>query len=267
MDLTAVTSYRRATDRDDLRLASGEVLLGGGTWLFSEPQPEATGLVDLTTLGWPAYETTPDGLRIAATCTVAELVALPAEVLGGIRDLVKASADAFLMSFKIQHVATVGGNLCLALPAGAMISLTASLGGEVVVWTPDGGERREAVATFVRDVGTTTLAPGEVVRAVELPASSLAARTAVRRIALAPHGRSSSVVIGRVDDDGTTLTVTAATRRPVVLPFAGPPSSSELREALATVDCWYDDAHGPADWRRSVTATLAAEVCAELEAR
>ena len=28
------------------------------------------------------------------------------------------------MSWKVQHVATVGGNLCLALPAGAMISLT-----------------------------------------------------------------------------------------------------------------------------------------------
>ena len=35
------------------------------------------------------------------------------------------------MSLKVQHVATVGGNLCLALPAGAMISLTAALGGSV----------------------------------------------------------------------------------------------------------------------------------------
>ena len=35
MDLTTVTSFRRATTRDDLRLTTGETLLGGGTWLMS----------------------------------------------------------------------------------------------------------------------------------------------------------------------------------------------------------------------------------------
>ena len=47
VDLNTVTSYRFATSRADLALAPGEKVLGGGTWLFSEPQPDVTGLVDL----------------------------------------------------------------------------------------------------------------------------------------------------------------------------------------------------------------------------
>ena len=48
-------------------------------------------------------------------------IAIPDGVLGTAADLARRCAEALLMSFKVQHVATVGGNLCLALPAGAMI--------------------------------------------------------------------------------------------------------------------------------------------------
>ncbi|MBC9734985.1 FAD binding domain-containing protein [Nocardioides marmotae] len=253
MDLPGVTSFRRPIGRADLRLAPGETLLAGGTWLFSEPQPGTTGLVDLTTLGWPAVELLGDGaLRIGATCTIAELVASP--LLGPLGPLARSAADAFLLSFKVQHAATVGGNIALALPAGAMTSLTAGLGGIALVWTPDGGERREPVAELVRGVGATSLAPGEVIRAVDVPPSALAARAAFRRMSLAPHGRSSAVVVGV----GDRVTVTAATTRPVVL------DADRLEEGLAAVDCWYDDPHGAPDWRAAVTATLAREVVREL---
>ena len=112
MDLTTVSSHRLARRREDLLLGAGETLLAGGTWLFSEPQPATTGLVDLTTLGWPDLEELPDGsLRIAATCPVAVL-----RERGGV---FAWCADALLMSPKVQAVATVGGNVCLGLPAGA----------------------------------------------------------------------------------------------------------------------------------------------------
>ena len=271
MDLHEVGSYRRAASRADLLLQAGEVPLAGGTWLFSEPQPGVTGLVDLAALGWPAWECTDDGITIAATCTVEQLLAVPwgtavtTTESTGIARLVQKSVDSFLMSFKIQHTATVGGNLVLALPAGAMIALTAALDGVALIWTPDGGERREPVETFVRDVRTTGLQQGEILRAVEIPARALGSRAAMRQISLATLGRSSALVIGRVDRDGAaTLTVTAATTRPVVLRFPSLPTAEVLLDTLETVDCWYADPHGPADWRRSVTGTLAAEVRAEL---
>ena len=74
MDLNTVSRYRFARARDDLHLADGEAFVAGGTWMFSEPQVELTGVVDLTNMGWRPIERTGDGLRIAATCTIAELV-------------------------------------------------------------------------------------------------------------------------------------------------------------------------------------------------
>ena len=88
MDLNRVTTFRRPQSRADLVLAPGEIFLGGGSWLFSEPQPQTAGLVDLTALRWEPIERIDDGLRLAATCTLAQLAALPDDgwadsVLGG----------------------------------------------------------------------------------------------------------------------------------------------------------------------------------------
>jgi CO/xanthine dehydrogenase FAD-binding subunit len=265
MDLNGVEALRPARTRDDLRVAAGETLLGGGSWLFSEPQPEVSGLVDLTTMGWEPWEITPDGLSVAATCTIAQLLEPPAPPEWTASPLFRQCADAFLMSFKIWNTATVGGNLCLAMPAGAMISLATALDAEVVVWTPDGAERREPVAAFVGGVRETSLLPGEVLRSVEFPIAALRGRTAFRKIALTPIGRSSAVVIGRVDGDGRfTLAVTAATPRPYVFRFDDAPAPDDVRTALDSVDEWYADPHGSPDWRAAVTLELADEVCAEL---
>jgi hypothetical protein len=75
MDITTVRSFRTARTRDDLRLAPRETIMAGGTWLMSEPQPATTGFVDLTGMGWPDLDADAEGLRIAATCTIARLVA------------------------------------------------------------------------------------------------------------------------------------------------------------------------------------------------
>lgn len=267
MDLAEVRSWRSVRHRPDLALAHGERLVAGGTWLFSEPQPDVTGLVDLTTLGWADVEPMPEGsgIRVGATCTVESLRTAPwPEEVGR---LAQQCADALLMSFKVQHAATVGGNHCLALPAGATISFTAALAGEVVLWTPGGAERREPVSSFVRGPGQTSLRPGEVLRAVDLPASTLGARFAFRRVALTAYGRSSALVIARRDPDAVVLTVTAATPRPVVVVLPVGASERLVRSAVADIGDtpgWYSDAHGPADWRAAMTARLAVEAVQEV---
>ena len=173
-------------------------------------------------------------------------------------------ARALVGSFKVWNVATVGGNVCLALPAGPMTSLCAALDGVAVIWTPDGGERRVPVAEFVVGERRTVLAPGEVLRAVHLPASALQARVAYRRAALSPEGRSGSLVIGRVDAAGFVLTITAATDRPYRFAFPAVPPSEGLDAALATIPAWFDDPHGAPDWRAAVTRLLAQEIREEL---
>lgn len=268
MDLSSVRTFRQARRRGDLVLAPGERLLGGGTWLFSEPQPGTTGLVDLTTLGWVPAESLPGGgLRIAATCTVEQLQQLPwTDHHPSLGPLVRSCVDAFLLSFKIAHTATVGGNVCLALPAGAMTSMLAGLGAQAVVWTPDGGVRREPVAELVTGVRTTSLRPGEVLRALDVPAESLAAPALIRRASLATRGRSGAVVVGRRDGDAVVLTLSASTTRPVVLRLPAGVAPEEVRAAVAGVTTWYDDPHGAPDWRAAMTARLAVEVADRLSA-
>ena len=266
MDITSVQAYRVARSREDLRLAPGEALLAGGTWIMSEPQPATTGLVDLTGLAGPDLEQTPEGLRVAATCTIANLVAWAATAPAHwpAAQLVPAAANALLASFKIWNTATVGGNICRAFAAGAMVSLSVALDAVAVIWTAD-DERRMPVAELVTGNGTTNLGRGDVLRAVEIPTHALASRALLRKIALAEHGRSGAVVTGRVDPDGTSVfTVTAATATPTVLRFAQLPTETDLADAVASAPGYYTDPLGAADWRRAVSIELASRIRAEL---
>jgi len=266
MDLTSVREYRVARTREDLRLAPGEALIAGGTWIMSEPQPTTTGLVDLTGLGWPDLEKSAAGLRISATCTIATLVAWAqrAPARWPAAQLVPAAANALLASFKIWNTATVGGNICRAYAAGAMVSLSVALDAVAVIWTGD-DERRMPVSSIVTGNGRTNLGRDDVLRAVEVPAHALASRALLRKIALAEHGRSGAVVTGRIDPDGASVfTVTAATATPTVLQFPQAPSAAELADAVSSAPGYYTDPLGAADWRRAVSVELAARILAEL---
>jgi CO/xanthine dehydrogenase FAD-binding subunit len=245
------------------RWRPGDAWLGGGTALFAEPQPQVTRLLDLVAAGWPALTPGDDGLEVAATCTIAELA-------GTGYDIVRQCCQAFLASFKIWNVATVGGNLCAALPAGPMISLGAALGGTCRLQSPD-GERRVRVQDFVTGEGTTVLRDGELLRSIHLPAPALTARTALRQGSLHTHGRSAVLLIGRIAPGGDlVLTVTAATKRPYVLHFPPGPGAELVQIALSEripPDAYVDDLHGVAVWRRHLTRLYAEQIRVELSAR
>jgi CO/xanthine dehydrogenase FAD-binding subunit len=260
--ITEVADARSATWRE------GDAWLAGGTWLFSEPQPDLKRLLDLRAFGWPALHARADGLEIAATCTLAELARLQAPQWRA-SPLIGQCCAALLGSFKVWNAATVGGNLCLALPAGPMISLTTALDGVCTIWGPGRPPRRIPVAEFVTGPGRCALAPGELLRSVHLPAAALASATAFRQLSLSDLGRSAAVVIGRRGSgpvaDGLVITLTAATARPVQLRFTGRPAPGEL---LAAIDAarphWHDDVHGSPAWREAITRELALEVLADL---
>ncbi|MFC9663174.1 FAD binding domain-containing protein [Nocardia sp. NPDC127606] len=277
MDLDTVSEIVLARERADLaQVGAGSAVLAGGTHLFSEPHDHLDTLVDITTLGWAPLTESAPGLEIAATCTLAEFAgARPGRELGTATmrpewpgtALFAQSCRALLASHKIWRTATVGGNVCLSLPAGAVLGALVALDATAVIWPRGGGERRISLRDFVTGPGENLLGSGAVVRSFLVPASSLVARTSFRKVALAPLGRSGSVVMGRQGtDDRCAITITAATVRPIVLDFDSVPSSSELNDALADIDAdvWFDDPHGAPDWREHVTGLLAAEVAAEL---
>jgi CO/xanthine dehydrogenase FAD-binding subunit len=257
----------------------GDAWLGGGTWLFSEPQPATTRLLDLAAFGWPSLTEADDGLEIAATCTLAELARwrpAPARAVSGpgaggwrARHLPRQCCAALLGSFKVRNVATVGGNICLALPAGPMIALAAALDGTARLRGPGGTSREVPVAGFVTGERATVLRPGELLRSVFLPARALAARAACRQVSLSPAGRSAVLLIGTCSPSGAaTVTLTAAVPRPVQLRFPFLPSPNALAESLddaVSGTCGYlDDVHGGGAWRRAMTRRAALAVAGEL---
>ena len=269
MNLNTIVEVKRPRSFEEVEWRDGHAWLAGGTWLFSELQVATDTLVDLQRFGWPALTATPSGLEIAATCTIVELHDFRGPADWRAVPLFGECIDAFLMSFKVWNAATVGGNICLSLPAGAMIALTAALDGVCTLWPPGGPPRAVPVVDFVTGNQRNLLRRGELLRSIHLPASALAKRHALRHVSLTHLGRSAALIVGTVADDGSDflLTVTAATPRPVQLRFPKTPSASELRHAIdqgLPADGYFEDVHGSAAYKRHLTSYLADEIRQEL---
>jgi CO/xanthine dehydrogenase FAD-binding subunit len=269
MDLNTITAVAHPQTRSELPVwTAGDAWLAGGTWLFSEPQVHLTRLIDLTDLKWPALTMSDTHLTISATCAIAQLDALacPPDWLAA--PLINQCCRAFLASFKIWKTATVGGNLCMSLPAGPMISLTAALDGICTIWKAGGGEHKIPIVDFITGNQRNRLTPGDLLRQIDIPLAALKRRSAFRQISLTPVGRSAALLIGSLDGEGPlTLTVTASTVRPIRLSFPKPPDAGALHAAIEqeiTDDLYHDDVHGEPFWRKHMTLRLAEEIRNEL---
>jgi CO/xanthine dehydrogenase FAD-binding subunit len=269
MDLNTIAEVAHPQTRSDLPVwTAGDAFLAGGTWLFSEPQAHLRRLIDLTDLKWPALTIHANGLSIAATCTVAQLDTLASPPDWPSASLINQCCRAFLASFKIWKTATVGGNLCMSLPAGPMISLTSALDGICTIWQADGSERKVAVTDFVTGDQRNALAPGDLLRQIDIPLAALRRRSAFRQISLTPIGRSAALLIGSLTSEGGfVLTITASTKRPVRLSFDRIPAPDALREMILQAipeALYHDDVHGKPLWRKHMTLRLAEEIRSEL---
>ncbi|MEU9077753.1 FAD binding domain-containing protein [Kitasatospora sp. NPDC048538] len=268
MDLNTVAEVRDARRGGTWR--PGDAWLGGGTYLFSESQPHIRRLIDLGRTGWEPLAPTPEGgLEIAATCTIAQLSRFAETLDRPAAPLFEQCCRAFLASWKIWNMATVGGNLCNGLPAGPMISLTAALDGRCLLRAPSGEQRSVPVAEFVTGAGVKDLRPGELLRSITLPARALESRTAFRQASLYGLGRSGALLIGTVDpvDGSLTITVTASTVRPIRLWFPPRPNAAAVEEAVRDgirAEEYFDDIHGLPAWRRHMTFRFAEQIRAEL---
>jgi CO/xanthine dehydrogenase FAD-binding subunit len=272
MDLHTVNRVLRpACAKEIAAWDAGFAWLAGGTWLFSEPQLDVHTLIDLESLKWPALQPSEDGLEIASTCRVVELDQLvdKASPDWTAAPLFRLCCRSFLASFKIWNEATVGGNICMSLPAGPMISLTAALEGVATLWPRSGEPRRVSVADFVTGNHQNVLAPGELMRSIFLPAHALRKKFAFRRFTLTHLGRSEALLIGtRCPVRGELLlTITAATVRPVQLRFEGMLAAAELKRAIddaVPFSMYLDDVHGSPAHRKHLTHYFAEQIRSEL---
>lgn len=270
MDQGTVREFVRPTGDDPVDLwKPGDAWLAGGTFLFSTPLPTLQRLIDLTSLGWPSIVVHPDRMEIAATCRVVELYDFvpPAEWRAG--HFLREAVDSFLAGFKIWNTATVGGNICTSLPASPMTTMGAALDATLEIWGPDGARRTMNVPDFILGNHVNALQPGELLRSISIPVTSLMRKYSYRRFTLTKHGRSSEFLVGTSDVDANDLilTITAATARPFVLRFPSMPSAVQMRDAITETvhdPDYFDDPNGSPAHRKHMTYYLAEQIRADL---
>jgi CO/xanthine dehydrogenase FAD-binding subunit len=268
MDLNTITAISHPhLSSGVIDWKEGDAWLAGGTWLFSEPQPHLNRLIDLEGFRWQPLTVGKQGVEIAATCTIAKLVALAAPADWTAAPLIEQCCRSFLSSFKIWNTATVGGNICMSLPAGPMISLAVALEGVCKIRGRDGGERLVAVEDFVTGNNKNVLQSGDLLISISLPAAALRKRSSFRRISLTHLGRSAALLAGTLDpQDGVfMLTVSASTERPHRFMFPKLPGADDLRTRIQReIPKYFDDVHGTPDYRRHMTLYFAEEIRREL---
>jgi CO/xanthine dehydrogenase FAD-binding subunit len=270
MDLNTIKEIERPTRRAGaIDWREGDAWLAGGTWLFSELQPALHRLIDLEGLGWEPLTVSEQGLEIASTCKIVKLDALvtPRDWLAA--PLISQCCRSLLASFKIWNTATVGGNICMSLPAGAMISLACALEGVCTILNRDGSERRIAIEDFVTGNHQNVMQPGDLLRRIDLPASALRKKASFRRMSLTHLGRSAVLLVGTLcPKEGVfMLTVTAGTPRPLRFRFPQLPDADGLRARIENEipdSMWFDDVHGAPAYRKHLTFHFAEEIRREL---
>jgi CO/xanthine dehydrogenase FAD-binding subunit len=261
MDLHSVDTYLRPTNLDELGgWQSGWAWLAGGTWMFSEPRPQIHTLVDLRGLGWSELEMRDNGLTIGATCTMNQLLQAPYPAhWTGMQALHSAVHE--LASFKVQNVATIAGNLCLAIPAGTFAPALVALDARYEIVRLDGSTDTVPALQFQTGLRQTILRPGDLLRKIWIPAASLEWQTNYQRICMASAGLALAIVVAAYHPATKRLRfgISGCVTAPRLLEFGSIPTAEELATALdrqIPLSEVIDDAQGSAAYRHHLTRVL-----------
>jgi len=169
-------------------------IIAGGTDLMLQMRNKAITpeyVVDITRIPSLDYITFDDhrGLRLGALATIR---ALETSVELQKKYPVISQAASQLGSVAIRNVATVGGNLCNALPSAETSQVLVALSAQVRV-VGQGGERTIPLEGFFTGVGKTLLQPDEVL--VEILVPEIAPHTAGVYIKHSPRGPIDLAVV------------------------------------------------------------------------
>jgi len=175
---------------------------------------------------------TPDSLRIGALTTHAAIedCKLP-DVTNGLMQRVAAG-----ISYRaIRHHGTIGGSVALADPAADWPACMMALGAMVHIANRFGG-RTERVEEFIRGAFETSLAPGEVVLALEVPRNP-EPRWGFAKVTRKSGAFANSIAVAVARDQTVTVVLAAGAARPLRMSKVGALAATgtepALREAIA----------------------------------
>lgn len=165
-------AYYRPTDMDEavsLLSAHGKSakLLAGGTDLLIQRPPTVDILVDISSLELNYIKKDKGGgVAIGAATPVEALEREETFTIGPNRALLEA-ADS-MATPTIRNMATIGGNLCNASPAGDLSVTLMALGAGIVV-AGSKGQREVPVTDFFLSPNSTALQEDEMITEIRIP--------------------------------------------------------------------------------------------------
>lgn len=195
------------------------------------------------------------GLSIGALVTFAELGRDPL-IARGAPTLAEAARQ--VGGVQIQNRATLGGNIANASPAADGVPVLAAADARLWLASAE-GERRVPVTGFFSGYRRTVLAPGELIRAIELPAPS--GRPWFRKVGTRAANAIAKVVLAGVRDTPPRLALGSVGPTVLRLPrteaaLAAGATADEAAAVLDTEISPIDDLRSTADYRRRVAANL-----------
>jgi carbon-monoxide dehydrogenase medium subunit len=148
------------------------MLVAGGTNLLVDMKkgliapPALVSLQSISKLNRLSYSPK-SGLRLGAMTTIHEIEVSP--IIKKYYPCLREAASQ-LGSYQVRNLATVGGNLCHASPAGDMITPLMALGASVRLESIR-GQRLLPIEKFFKGPGKTVLKPGECLLEILVPVS------------------------------------------------------------------------------------------------
>ncbi|MGB7381315.1 MAG: FAD binding domain-containing protein [Rivularia sp. (in: cyanobacteria)] len=276
MDLHNIDNYLLPTDINQVTdWGEGWSWVAGGTWLFSEPQPDIKTLVDIQSLGWDEIDfiSSPNSfenelLAIGATCPLVKLLQYPWPPEYTAVEGFRGAVNALSASMKVVNMATVGGNICLALSVGTLAPIMVALDASYEIWNHKGKSRIIAATEFQLASRQTVLQSGELLRRVLIPVENMNWQVDYKRFGIAASDTALAIVVGAYNSTAKKLrlVIGASVAAPVLLEFeAGLEKNFNYIASLKNLD-FIEDAKASGVYRREITQILIKQCLNQLTA-
>ena len=277
MDLHSVDNYLLPTDINKVTdWGEGWSWLAGGTWLFSEPQPDIKTLVDIQALGWDEIEfiNSPNSpskelLAIGATSPLIKLIEYPWLPEYTAVEAFQGAINALSASLKVVNVATVGGNICLALSVGTVAPIMVALNASYEIWNRQGKSRVVRAKDFQIGSRQTVLQSGELLRRVLIPVENLKWQVDYKRFGIAASDPALAIIVSAYNSVSKKLrlVLAASVNTPILLKFEGDLERNlNYISSLKNVD-FIEDERASAVYRHEITQVLIKQSLKELGVR
>jgi CO/xanthine dehydrogenase FAD-binding subunit len=252
--------YARPSSVDDaIRLLAGHEgarALAGGQTLLNVMKARAASpdvLVDLNRLDeLRAITVSGETLRLGAMATYTQIMS-SSEV--EVSRPILAEVVAQIADVQVRNRGTIGGNACSNDPTNHIPPLLVALGASFVI-RGEGGERTVPAEEFFLGVYMTAVGEGELLTAIEVPASA-SARDGFASVTVGRDGTCIANAAACVSDPGVTLVLGCVDAVPVVLR----PSATDADSVRAAVEGANldppSDVHASTEYRRHLASVCA----------